>query len=211
MDPLPAANAARTPEVPPPTLILRPSSYVERLKPGQIFPVSQPVEVELGSGDGSFLAAYARLHPKRNFLGVERLLGRLRKLDRKGMRAGLKNLRLIRIEASYLLEYLLPCASVCVLHIYFPDPWPKRRHHKNRLVNTRFTDLVRQALAPGGLVYMRTDDADYFAQMTAVFTENPAFQAVETPAPLAEILTDFERDFQTKGIGTLRAAFQRGG
>ncbi|MBI4325982.1 MAG: tRNA (guanosine(46)-N7)-methyltransferase TrmB, partial [Chloroflexi bacterium] len=92
-----------------------------------------------------------------------------------------------------------------------PDPWPKRRHHKNRLVNARFTDLACQALAPKGVIYLRTDDADYFAQMTAVFTENPAFQAVETPAPLAEILTDFERGFQTKGIGTLRAAFQRGG
>ncbi|MEK7674948.1 MAG: tRNA (guanosine(46)-N7)-methyltransferase TrmB [Verrucomicrobiota bacterium] len=209
MDLLPAATAARTPEAPPSTLIFRPASYVERLKPGQIFPVSQPLEVELGSGDGSFLAAYARLHPERNFLGVERLLGRLRKLDRKGMRAGLHNLRLIRIEASYLLEYLLPRASVCVLHVYFPDPWPKRRHRKNRLVNARFTELARQTLAPHGVICLRTDDADYFAQMTTVFTENPAFQAVETPAALAEILTDFERDFRTQGIATLRAAFQR--
>ncbi len=211
MDLLPAATAARTPEAPPSTLIFRPASYVERLKPGQIFPVSQPLEVELGSGDGSFLAACARLHPKRNFLGVERLLGRLRKLDRKGMRAGLTNLRLIRIEASYLLEYLLPCASVHVLHIYFPDPWPKRRHRKNRLVNARFTELARQALAPHGVIYLRTDDADYFAQMTTVFTENPVFHAVETPAPLAEILTDFERNFQAKGISTLRAAYQHCG
>ncbi|MBI4327551.1 MAG: tRNA (guanosine(46)-N7)-methyltransferase TrmB, partial [Chloroflexi bacterium] len=166
MDSLPAVTAARTPEAAVSTWIFRPASYVERLKPDQIFPASQPLEVELGSGDGSFLAAYARLHPERNFLGVERLLGRLRKLDRKGMRAGLSNLRLIRVEASYLLEYLLPHASVCVLHVYFPDPWPKRRHHKNRLVNARFTDLACQALAPKGVIYLRTDDADYFAQMT---------------------------------------------
>jgi tRNA (guanine-N7-)-methyltransferase len=183
-------------------------SYLERLDLDRLFPHKQPLEVELGSGDGSFLAQYASLNPHHNFLGVERLLGRLRKLDRKGLRAGLTNLRLIRIEASYAVEYLLPLESVETLHIYFPDPWPKRRHHKNRLVNARFAEAARKALEPGGSVYLRTDNADYFAQMTEVFEANSAFQRIDTKDSLSAIKTDFERDFEAAGVPTLRAGFR---
>jgi len=164
----------------------------------------------LGSGDGSFLAEYARLHPGHNFIGVERLLGRLRKLDRKGQRAGLTNLRGVRIECAYLVEYLLPPGSVEALHIYFPDPWPKRKHRRHRLINERFPALARQALVPGGRVYLRTDDQDYFAQMVRVFGADAKFKAVDAPAELAALLTDFEKDFLARGIQTLRAAYQVG-
>jgi tRNA (guanine-N7-)-methyltransferase len=191
------------------SLVHRPSSYVERLDLTKLFAEPRPLEVELGSGDGSFLAQWAAQHADRNFLGVERLLGRLRKLDRKGLRAGLANLRLLRIEAWYCLTWLLPPASVQALHIYFPDPWPKRKHHKNRLINAAFTESAAVALAPTGCVYLRTDDADYFAQMTASFGGHSAFQAIETPVALARVLTDFEREFGVRGVATLRAAYQR--
>jgi len=191
------------------TLIYRLTSIIDPLDPAKWFPHSQPLEVELGSGDGTFIAQYAQRRPDRNFLGVERLLGRLRKLDRKGLRAGLANLRLIRIEASYLLEYLLPPESVHALHVYFPDPWPKRKHRKNRLVNPRFTELAAQALTPGGTVYLRTDDSDYFAQMTAVFAANTNFFLTEMPVELCGVLTDFEKDFLNRGVRALRAAYQR--
>lgn len=194
-----------------PTLIHRPRSYFERLDLSRLFAVTQPLEVELGSGDGTFLAQYAGARPEINFLGVERLLGRLRKLDRKGRRAGLSNLIAIRVEASYFLEYMLPRESVRALHVYFPDPWPKRRHWKHRLVNERFPELARQALEPVGIVYLRTDNADYFAQMTRVFEAHAGFAKVETPPVLRERVTDFEREFQARGISTLRAAFQRTG
>src|SRR5579863_3699753 len=145
-----------------PTLIHPLASIVERLDVDGMFARAQPLEVELGSGDGSFLADYAQANPDRNFLGVERLLGRLRKLDRKGLRAGLTNLRGLRIESAYFLEYLLPAQSTSALHVYFPDPWPKRKHRKNRLINERFTGLAAQVLATEGRVYLRTDDQDYF-------------------------------------------------
>ena len=190
------------------TLIHRLSSIVAPLEPARLFPRFQPLEVELGSGDGGFAVEYARRHPDLNLLAVERLLGRLRKIDRKGLRAGLDNLRLVRLEASYLVEYLLPRESVRALHVYFPDPWPKRKHRKNRLVNYRFTELAQQVLGPGGVVYMRTDDEDYFAQMTSVFAANTAFVPAETPSDLSGCLTDFEKDFLSKGVATLRAAYQ---
>ena len=175
-----------------------------------MFEAPRPLQEEMGSGDGSFLAQWAKACPDRNFLGVERLLGRLRKLDRKAQRAGLKNLRLLRIEAGYFLEFVLPPASVNALHVYFPDPWPKRKHRKNRLIGERFPGLAAKVLVPGGAVYLRTDDEDYFAQMREVFRAHSGFSPIETPSELAAVITDFERGFQTRGIGALRAAYHLG-
>jgi len=192
----------------PENLILELRSIVEPLDMVEIFPKSQPLEVELGCGDASFLVEYARRNPARNFIGVERLLGRINKLDRKGRRAGLTNLRGVRIESSYFLQYLLPRHSAEALHIYFPDPWPKKKHHKHRLIGKDFPALARAALVPGGAVYLRTDDVDYFGQMTEVFATDKDFQKTPTPENLVEIATDFEREFNLKGIGTLRAAYR---
>jgi tRNA (guanine-N7-)-methyltransferase len=208
-----SANSQTAPRsvfrVPDSTLIHRLASITEPLSMERVFIRPQPVEVELGSGDGSFLVRYAERHPDRNFLGVERLLGRLRKIDRKALRASLANLRLMRIEASYFLEYLLPRASATALHVYFPDPWPKRKHRKNRLINASFPDLARRVLAPGGTVYLRTDDTDYFLQMNTSFAAQAGFVQMGTPPELRELLTDFERDFHSRGIKTLHAAYRR--
>ena len=184
-------------------------SILERLPLNQLFIRDQPLEVELGCGDASFLAAYAAQHPERNFIGVERLLGRIRKLDRKGRRASLTNLRGVRIESAYFLQYLLPPSVASAVHIYFPDPWPKLKHRRHRLVSESFPDLVRKSLAPQGLVYLRTDDEDYFQQMIEVFAGDKRFEPVETPAEVTAVRTDFEQDFNAKGISTRRAAYRR--
>jgi tRNA (guanine-N7-)-methyltransferase len=191
------------------TLIYKPASYVTKLDWGAVFQRAQPIEVELGSGDGSFLANYAKLHPERNFLGVERLLGRLRKLNKKGFRAGLTNLALLRLEASYVIEFMIAPGSIDALHIYFPDPWPKRKHRKNRLINERFTNIAAQALKIGGVIYLRTDDLDYFQQMTRVLDGNSRFEGEETPDELASVVTDFERNFHLRGVATNRAAYRK--
>jgi tRNA (guanine-N7-)-methyltransferase len=184
-------------------------SIVAPLDLAALFLKPRPLEVELGCGDASFLVEYARQNPDINFVGVERLLGRIAKLDKKGRRTGLVNLRGVRIESSYFLKYLLPPHSSAALHIYFPDPWPKKRHHKYRLINEEFPPIARAALLPKGIVYLRTDDADYFSQMTGVFGAAKNFKKTETPAPLAEVITDFEKEFSARGIKTLRAAYQR--
>ncbi len=186
-------------------------SILEPVDLGAMFPVSQPLEVELGSGDGSFLVEYAALHRERNFIGIERLLGRLRKLDRKGRRHGLTNLRGVRIESSYFVEYLLPELSTLALHIYFPDPWPKRKHWRHRLINERFPAVASHALAPGGLVYLRTDDNAYFAEMQRIFRSAVGFRQVATPEELSSMHTDFEKDFLARGVKTLRVAYQKTG
>lgn len=193
----------------PPTLLHSLRSIVEPMELEPVFPVPQLLEIELGSGDGSFLVDYAARNPGRNFLGIERLSGRLRKLDRKGRRLGLQNLRGLRVECAYFLEYLVPPRTVGAFHVYFPDPWPKKRHRHHRLVSETFPTLAATCLAPGGRVYLRTDDQDYFAQMKVVFgAAKDRFLAVETPSAVAGISTDFEREFNAQGIPTLMAAYE---
>lgn len=189
------------------TLIL-PVSILERLAIAGMFPKEQPVEVELGSGDGSFLVQYAAAHPEHNFIGVERLLGRLRKIDRKSRRAGLQNVRVIRLEASYFLQYQLPKNAISAIHVYFPDPWPKRKHRKNRLIQTGFPEMCAEVLKQDGIVYLRTDDLDYYQQMREVFGGCPLYKEIETPQALQSVITDFERGFLSRGVQTNRAAYQ---
>ncbi|MBW8865588.1 MAG: tRNA (guanosine(46)-N7)-methyltransferase TrmB [Verrucomicrobia bacterium] len=189
-------------------LLVELRTILEPLQLAELFPQPQPLEVELGCGDASFLVEYARQNPGINFIGVERLLGRIQKLDKKGRRTGLINTRGVRIESAYFLEYLLPPHSAAALHIYFPDPWPKKKHRRHRLINERFPALAQKALAKNGTVYLRTDDTDYFQQMNEVFDAAKEFEKVETLAALAEITTDFEREFNAQGIPTLRAAYR---
>ena len=190
------------------TSLILPVSILHRIDLDNAFSKQQPVEVELGSGDGSFLVQYAAAHPEHNFIGVERLLGRLRKIDRKGRRAELQNLRVVRLEASYFIRYLMLKHSTSAIHIYFPDPWPKRKHRKNRLIQTGFPEICADVLRRDGIVYLRTDDEDYFKQMREVFGASPLFAEVETPESLSSVLTDFERGFLKRGIQTNRAAYQ---
>jgi tRNA (guanine-N7-)-methyltransferase len=191
------------------SLIYQLPSIIDRLRVPEMFPRPQPLEIELGSGDGSFVVNYAAGKSEINIIAVERLLGRLRKIDRKGRRAGLANLRGVRIEASYFLEFLTPAAAVSALHVYFPDPWPKRKHRRHRLINEHFTKIAERALMPKGVVYLRTDDNDYFAQMREVFAAATSFAEVATPDSLTALTTDFERGFNAKGIPTQRAAYQK--
>lgn len=185
-------------------------SVTEPLRLENLFPASkdsQPAELEIGCGDGGFLLEWATRHPEKNFLGVERLLGRIRKLDKKGSRANLTNLRLLRFEARYLLQYLLPAAAFEAVHIYFPDPWPKDKHARHRLIDEKFPELARRILAPNGSVHLRTDDPEYFVQMQESFAPAKDFSSTETPKELAVLTTEFERQWNEEGKPTLRVSY----
>jgi tRNA (guanine-N7-)-methyltransferase len=208
---LAATNCTQRKAQPSATAVIRLVSVVEPLPLDALYPSIQPLELELGCGDGTFLVQYSKAHPERNILGVERLLGRIRKCDRKLFRAGLAQVRLLRLEASYTLQFMLPAESVSAIHVYFPDPWPKRRHHDRRLINPVFLQSSFKVLQPGGALYLRTDDADYFQQMLRTGKSHAGFRETETPAELAAFITDFERNFNARGVPTLRAAFRKAG
>jgi len=203
----PISPTSAVPPVPD-SIILAPD-ILQRLDFPALFGSSAPVELELGAGDGSFLLRHTAQNPEHHFIGVERLLGRLRKIDRKGRRLGLRNLRVLRLEASYVLEWMIPPGSLAAIHVYFPDPWPKRRHWKRRLINHRFTSLAARALQPGGILFVRTDDVSYFEQMVEVGNAQPAFSPTREPDTLLALKTDFETHFNQKGIPTQHAAWQR--
>lgn len=197
--------------VPVGPVLARLTSVLEPLDLSALFGRDAPVEVDLGCGDGGFLLRYAPRHPERNFLGVERLLGRIRKLDRKAPRLGITNLRALRVDAAYLVRYLLRPGAVSAFHIYFPDPWPKKRHRPRRLVNAAFAAALHRVLQSGGAVYLRTDDADYFAQMAEAFASAPGWVQVATPSELLAFRTDFEEEFLARGKTTLHAAYRKAG
>src|SRR5213595_72810 len=138
-------------------------SLVERLNPAKIFERDAPLHVDLGCGDGSFICALAQRMPEKNFLGIERLLGRIRSATRKAANIG--NLRLLRMESAYAVRYLLPAGSAEKFYLLFPDPWPKRRHWGRRIVTGDFLDSVHAALAGNGVLRIATDQLDYFEQI----------------------------------------------
>mgnify|MGYP001189835460 CR=1 FL=1 len=173
-----------------------------------LFPVQQPVELEIGCGDGGFLFQMAQQYPERNFLGVERLLGRIRKLSKKGQRAGLSNLWLARIEARYVMKYLLPEEALEAVHVYFPDPWPKDRHARHRLIDGEFPQATARLLTKGGVIHLRTDDAKYFKQMQLVFCAHGGFKEEETPDELVARVTEFEKEFNAQGKPTNHASWR---
>ena len=134
---------------------LVPADYFRRLERAGLCRDGRPLEVDLGCGDGAFLLAMARQFPERDFLGVERLLGRVRKVCKKLTRNGLANGRVLRLESRYTVEWLLPEASLARLHLLCPDPWPKLRHHRRRLVQVAFVEAVRRALLRRKLIVVR--------------------------------------------------------
>ena len=182
----------------------RPVSWFEPLRWEEVFRSKKDprisrskVHVDLGAGDGGFIRARARNHPEVNFLAVERLLGRARKIARGAFRDGLDNVRVLRIEAAYAVEHLFSPHSITSISIFFPDPWPKRRHHKNRLIQPSFLECCARTLRLDGWLMMKTDDASYFEHIEEVLGKCKTLQRWDGVHP--EILlpekTDFERDF----------------
>ncbi len=139
-----------------------PEDFFRKLEREEICRGDRLLEIDLGCGDGSFLIGMAEQFPERDFLGVERLLGRVRKVCKKITRRNLENARVLRLESRYSIEWLLPEASVSRLHLLCPDPWPKLRHHRRRLLQLDFLEAVWKVLLPGGEFLFMTDHEEYF-------------------------------------------------
>jgi tRNA (guanine-N7-)-methyltransferase len=189
-------------------VLIEPPGIDQPLPVDALFDPARPLEVDCGCGKGRFLMARAAAHPEVQFLGIDRMLGRTCKLDRKIVRAGLTNVRLLRMEAFYSLQRLLPPHRVRTIYIFFPDPWPKRRHHRRRLFGTEFREVVWSRLIPGGTVEVATDHLDYFAEIRKGLRADARFREVPPMVRGPQEQTDFELYYRTHGFPVGACAFQ---
>jgi len=176
--------------------IIEPRSLVELLDLEKLFARNAPLHVDLGCGDGSFLCALAQRMPEKNFLGIERLLGRIRSAAQKTAR--LDNVRLLRMESSYAVCYLLPAGAVETFYLLFPDPWPKRRHWRRRIVTGDFLRAASRVLGENGTLRIATDHLDYFGKIKeAARTTRDLIVFEHTDVDLP--LTKFQEQFRAQG------------
>jgi tRNA (guanine-N7-)-methyltransferase len=186
-----------------------PADIFRRATLSEIFVRPAPLEVDFGCGEGAFLLAMAKRHPERNFLGTERLLGRVRNVCQRAERAGLTNLRVLRLESAYAVKHLLPPASIDIAHILFPDPWPKRHHQPRRLIQDPFLRDLHAALVPGGEVRLKTDDFPYFLWMQKAIARVAAFERLDWREDDDAPRTGFEQHFIAQGLPVHRARLRK--
>ena len=161
----------------PAAVELIPANYFAELPPGTLFPeAARPLELDIGCGDGTFLLRMAAHYPERDFLGIERLGGRIRKICRRAIREGLTNVRVIHLESAYTLSWLLPAGCASRVHLLFPDPWPKKRHAFHRFVHPDNLAGIHRVLAPHAPFLFKTDHEDYFTEASEVVDASPLFQ-----------------------------------
>jgi tRNA (guanine-N7-)-methyltransferase len=168
-----------------------------------LFENNHPVELEIGMGKGTFLTEQAKARPNVNFFGIEWANWFWRYASDRLRRNGCTNARTIRAEAGFFLREFVPAESLSVLHIYFPDPWPKARHNKRRLIQPAFMPLVERVLAPGGRLQVVTDHLEYFQQIEpTVKGSNLAIIDYNRPGSAGEgefVGTNFERKYRREG------------
>jgi tRNA (guanine-N7-)-methyltransferase len=157
-------------------------------------------DVEIGSGKGRFLLSLAASHPERNLLAVERAGHYHRLCCERAAKRGLSNIRLLRTTAEDLLYRLLAPSSVATLFILFPDPWPKKRHHKRRLITLNNVAAIAAAIRPGGRLLIKTDHAGYAAVIAEVLAGVPALRTIDAAAAFAALpVSGFEHKYLDQG------------
>jgi tRNA (guanine-N7-)-methyltransferase len=199
-------------EVPPEALEEQfevfPTDLCQPLPLNEIFGRDRPLEIDLGSGSGKFLVEAGQRYPERNFLGIERLLARVRKTRRKACQFSLTNVRVLRVEIDYAVKHLLPPDSVSRFHLSFPDPWPKRRHHSRRLVDEEFFKAIGVALESTGELWIKTDHAEYFRWIEKIAAEASS-TLQEAPWEYEYPNTDFDETFAAENAPIYRLRLRK--
>lgn len=169
-----------------------------------MFGDDRPIEMEIGTGKGGFLLNRARALPDRGFLGIEWANKICRYAADRMVRWGVTNVRLMRADAKHLVTHHLRPECLTILHIYHPDPWPKKRHHKRRLIQPDFIAAAANALVPDGRIAIQTDHADYFEQIRQMLAGEPRLVEVPFDVPEAgvqegRVSTNYEIKYLREG------------
>ncbi len=191
----------------PDTPILLPESFgaeTSKVDFRALFGNDNPVEIEIGSGKGAFIVGRAEIRPNVNFLGIEWARQYCHYAADRLERHNLTNARMLRTDAAVFFRNRVPDGSLQRVHIYFPDPWPKTRQRKRRIVQPAFVSLLHRKLVMGGQLAVVTDHRDYSRQMRWVITAQPGFATVPFPKTSAAgegelVGTNFERKYIAQG------------
>jgi tRNA (guanine-N7-)-methyltransferase len=180
----------------------------------QVFDNSNPIEIEVGFGKGLFLLTSSLANPRTNFLGLE--------IERKYQlftanriaKRELRNVKLVKADGRLFLRDCVPSDSVQAVHVYFPDPWWKKRHHKRRLFTAEFADQCVRVLSPNGCLHIATDVEEYFHTMTELIQRQPLLQPISFAnaagtASAAGYQTNFERKSILQGRPVNRAIYRK--
>jgi tRNA (guanine-N7-)-methyltransferase len=177
-----------------------------------IFGRDAPMIVEIGSGMGETTAAIAAANPERDYLAIEVHSPGVGSLLKQMEEQGLANIRVVQHDAAEVLRDMVPRESVHGIHIFFPDPWPKKRHHKRRLLQPAFAALAAGRLKPGGYLHVATDWQDYAEQALDVLGAVPGLVNTAerfAPRPASRPLTKFERRGRDLGHGVWDLLFEK--
>jgi len=186
-----------------------PPAPSEKLDFHALFGDGRPVEMEIGCGKGGFLLNRARELPRRGFFGIEWANKYYRYAADRMVRWQVTNVRLMRTDARHLVIHHLLAGSLSVLHIYHPDPWPKKRHHKRRLIQPAFAAAAADALVPGGRIAIQTDHAEYFEQIRNVLGAEKRLSVVPFDVPRNGVVNGrVETNFEIKYLREGRSIYQ---
>jgi tRNA (guanine-N7-)-methyltransferase len=183
-------------------------SGFHRLDLAELFENTHPVVLEIGSGKGRFLITEATSQPEANFIGIEKSLHYHRVIRDRVIKRGLRNIRLINHDAFLVLRDMLPDAAIGEIHIYFPDPWPRKREQKRRIIRAEVLEEMQRVLTPGGSGIYVTDHREYYEAAAPVIEQ---FFRSERRVPAAgdPARTNYEAKFREEGREIFEVRFWR--
>jgi len=178
-----------------------------------IFGNSRPVQVEIGPGKGTTLLQLARLFPQHNFLGLEWARQFCRNCARRARFWSLTNIKMLRADAREFIIDRVPTESILAVHVYFPDPWPKKRHHKRRLFIPELCHALARTVTRGGKVIVATDHEEYFGWIADKLLSTEVFQESSPnlllDKDLTSVTSNYERKFRQTGRKIFRLAVEK--
>jgi tRNA (guanine-N7-)-methyltransferase len=195
---------------------LDPSTLPAPISWPAIFGNGRPVEVEIGSGKGLFLANAATARPERNFLGIELAKKYARRAAERVAKKALANVRILPWDARRFMSVHCPSASLHAVHVYFPDPWWKTRHKKRRVFAEPLVIDIERTLISGGELHVATDVEEYFGVIRDLLATHPRFveqalPGIKDPEHDLDYLTNFERKYRIEGRAIHRASYRLDG
>ena len=185
----------------------------EQIDWASLFGNDNPVEIEIGCGKGRFVITSAMRYPDVNYVGIERALEYFRIINNRIMNRGLSNIRILRDDAADLVRAFVADKSIAAYHIYFPDPWPKRRHNKRRLIKPPFISHVERSLFTGGTLDLATDHEEYYLEAIGFLDASNILkrrdELPERVRELGDVRTNYEVKYSAEGRSIYRAVYEK--